>query len=130
MLGERIGTLSDSIVLSTVLGTAAATQLFLTQRLASLGQMLLNGISGAIWPSLAEMHARGERHGFNVRLAEITRLAAVLGVAGLAPVLAFNPHFVARWVGPSHDGGRLIVAGRVGERDPPGPAPASTTRRW
>ncbi len=109
MLGERIGVLSDSIVLTIVIGGAAVTKLVLTQRLASLGQMILNGISGAVWPSLAEMHNRGERHAFNVRLVEVTRLITVLGVSGLAPVIAYNPHFVAMWVGSSNDGGRLVV---------------------
>ena len=109
MLGEKVGSLSDSIVLSIIRGTAAASTLFLTQRLANLGQLLLNGISSAIWPSLAEMHARGEHDGFNIRLVEITRLVAVMGVAGLAPVIAYNPHFIARWVGPANDGGRLVV---------------------
>ena len=109
MLADRIGVLSDSIVLTSVLGAAFATRLFLTQRLVSLGQLMLFGISGSIWPSLAEMHARGEREGFNIRLIEVTRLVAVMGVAGLAPVLAYNPHFIARWVGPANDGGRLVV---------------------
>ena len=109
MLSERIGILSDSIVLTIVLNAAAATKLAMTQRLASLGQLMLNGVSGAIWPSLAEMHSRGEHKAFNVRLIELTRLVVVMGIAGLAPVIAYNPLFIARWVGPALDGGRLVV---------------------
>lgn len=109
MLGERVGVLSDSIVLSGVMGTKAAFVLFVTQRLASLGQTVLNAISSAIWPALAEMHARGELERFNHRLVELTRLVVVLGIAGLAPVVAYNHHFVARWIGPDEDAGRWVV---------------------
>ena len=109
MLGERIGVLSDSLVLASVLGGAAATTLSLTQRLTSLGQLVLGSISNAVWPSLAEMNARGEREPFNVRIVEVTRLVGVMGVAGLAPIIAFNSLFLASWVGAANDGGRAIV---------------------
>ena len=112
MFSERIGVLSDSIVLSGVLGPAAATVLFVTQRLPSLGQTVLSAITNAIWPALAELHAREEFDAFNRRLIELTRLIVMLGVAGMAPVVAYNHQFVTLWVGPGQDGGLAIaVAG-------------------
>ncbi|MDR3638166.1 MAG: polysaccharide biosynthesis C-terminal domain-containing protein [Isosphaeraceae bacterium] len=109
MFSERIGLLSDSIVLNGVLGPVAATVLAVTQRLPSLGQTVLNAITNAIWPGLAELHVRGEHGAFNRRLIELTRLIVLLGVAGMAPVVAYNHHFVALWVGPARDGGLAIA---------------------
>jgi len=109
MFSERIGVLSDSIVLNGVLGPAAATVLAVTQRLPSLGQTVLNAITNAIWPGLAELHARGEHEAFNRRLTELTRLIVLLGVSGLAPVVAHNHRFVALWVGPGRDGGLALA---------------------
>jgi O-antigen/teichoic acid export membrane protein len=114
MFSERIGVLSDAIVLNGVLGPVAATVLAVTQRLPSLGQTMLNAISNAIWPGLAELYGRGELDVFNRRLVELTRLVALLGVAGMAPVVAYNREFVALWVGAGRDGGPAIaVVGAV-----------------
>jgi O-antigen/teichoic acid export membrane protein len=109
MLSERIGVLSDSIILSGVLGPAAATVLFVTQRLANLGQTVLGAVANAIWPGLAELHARSELDTFNRRLVELTRVVVLLAMAGLSPVVAYNHHFVARWVGAALDGGVWIA---------------------
>jgi O-antigen/teichoic acid export membrane protein len=109
MFSERIGVLSDSLVLSGVLGPAAATTLYLTQRLPDLGKSVLFAISGAIWPGLAELNARGETDTFNRRLIELTRLVVILGIAGQVPVIAYNSDFLRRWMGPGYDGGIAIA---------------------
>jgi O-antigen/teichoic acid export membrane protein len=41
---------------------------------------------------------------------ELTRLVVLLGVAGLVPAVAYNRHFLGRWMGPGFDGGATIAA--------------------
>ena len=110
MASDQVGVLSDSLVLTGVLGPQAATTLFVTQRLPTLAKLILAAIGAAVWPSLVQLHARGERDLFNRRLVELTRLVVLLGVAGLVPVVAYNGDFVARWMGPGYDGGPAIAA--------------------
>ena len=109
LVSERIGILSDSIVLTRVSGLAAAATLFFTQRLAGIGFGVLNSIALAVWPSLAELYARRELKTLCVRLIELTRLVGVLGIAGFAPMVAYNSLFITRWVGAQQDGGRAIA---------------------
>jgi O-antigen/teichoic acid export membrane protein len=114
-LGGRVGLLTDSIVVGRLLGLEAAAALFVTQRLAVLFQAQLQGLGGACWAGLAELHARGARAAFNGRLVELTRLVAVLGVAGLGPIVAYNRPFVALWMGarpgrPAYAGDAVIAA--------------------
>lgn len=109
-LGGRLGVLSDAIVAGDLLGPAMATRLIVSTRLASLVQTQLQAVGNASWAALAELHARGERETFNRRLVELTGLVAVLGVAVLGPVVAYNRHFVALWLGPESYGGDWLIA--------------------
>ncbi len=109
-LGSRLGVLTDAIVAGDLLGPAMATRLIVTTRLATLAQTQLQAVGGASWAALAELHARGERDKFNRRLVELTGLVAVLGMAGLGPVVAYNRHFMALWLGPEANGGDLLIA--------------------
>jgi O-antigen/teichoic acid export membrane protein len=111
-LSGRVSYLTDEMVVGTILGVRRVTSLFNTQRLAIQGQTVLQSIGNAVWAGLAELHARGDRETFNRRLIELSRLVGVLGVAGLAPVVAYNQAFVARWLrlaGPGTYGGNLVV---------------------
>jgi O-antigen/teichoic acid export membrane protein len=105
----RVSLLTDNIVVAAILGPVMVVPLVLTQRLAVLVQMQLQGIGNASWAGLAELYARGERETFSQRVAELTRLVCVLGVATLAPIAAFNRHFVSFWVGPGRYGGEAIT---------------------
>jgi O-antigen/teichoic acid export membrane protein len=109
-LGSRLGVLTDAIVAGDLLGPSMATRLIVTTRLASLAQSQLQAVGGASWAALAELHARGDRETFNRRLVELTGLVTVLGVAGLGPVVAYNRHFMALWLGPEANGGDLLIA--------------------
>ena len=111
-LSGRISYLTDEMVVGRMLDVGRVTSLYNTQRLAVVGQTVLQSIGNAVWAGLAELDARGDRQTFNRRLIEITRLVGVLGVAGLAPVVAYNQAFVARWLKlASHVtyGGNLVV---------------------
>ena len=110
LLGSRLGVLTDAIVAGDILGPAMATRLIVSTRLASLAQSQLQAVGNASWAALAELHARGERETFNLRLVELTGLVTVLGVAGLGPVVAYNRHFVALWLGPEAYGGDGLIA--------------------
>jgi O-antigen/teichoic acid export membrane protein len=99
-IAGRISYSSDSIILSQFWGTAAVTSLFVTQRLALLAQQLISSFGSASWAALAELNHQGEHELFRRRLLELFRLLALVGMAGLAPIVAYNRHFVMLWMGP------------------------------
>ena len=95
-ISGRLAILSDLLVVSSVRkDPKLAWRLFITTRLALMAQAQLQGIGNASWAGLAELNARGERELFNRRLVELSGLVAVLGAAVLAPIFAFNRHFLA-----------------------------------
>ncbi len=107
----RVSLMSDDLIVGGVLGAELVTTLFFTQRLAALAQTLLQGIGSATWAALAELHARGEHEIFRRRLVELTGLVSVIAATGLAPVVAYNRHFFALWVGRSLAyGGDAVIA--------------------
>jgi len=83
--------------------------LYVTQRLAVLVQGQLQGIGSATWAGMAELYAQGQFQTFNRRLVELTNLVAVLGIAVLVPIVAYNHHFIGRWVGDQHYGGDFLT---------------------
>jgi O-antigen/teichoic acid export membrane protein len=105
----RIGLLSDCLIVSAVLGSSLVVPLYVTQRLAVLVQSQLQGIGSASWAGLAALHARGQFGTFNRRLIELTNAVAILGIAVLTPVVAYNRHFIGRWVGDEHYGGDVLT---------------------
>lgn len=107
----RLGLLTDNLVIGGILGVRAVTMLFFTQRLAALAQSLLQGVGGATWAALAELHARGEHETFNRRLVELTGLVGVLSAAVLGPIVAYNHHFFVLWIGRAVPyGGDTVIA--------------------
>jgi len=98
-LSGRVSYLTDELVVGTILDVRRVNSLFGTQRLAILGQTVLQAVGNAVWAGLAELHARGDRETFNRRLIELSRLVGVLCAAGMGPVVAYNRAFVARWLG-------------------------------
>ena len=112
-LSGRIGLMTDNIIISYFLGPAAVVPFFVTQRLAMLAQTQTQSISNATWAALADLHIKGEREKFNARLIELTQLVAVMGIAFMVPIAAYNPYFVKLWVGQarfSGEGVNLLVA--------------------
>jgi O-antigen/teichoic acid export membrane protein len=105
----RISYWSDEIVLGKMMSPEMVTVLFFTQRLAVLGQGQLSAIGTSCWAGLAELYNRGELEVFRQRILELIRLVAILGVAGLGPIAAFDRHFVALWKGAGYYGGDLVI---------------------
>jgi O-antigen/teichoic acid export membrane protein len=114
-LSNRVSLMTDNLVVGSMLGAGMVTTLFFTQRLPVLAQSLLLGIGSATWAPLAELHARGEHEAFNRRLVELSRLVALLSVTGLGPIVAYNRHFVAAWMGPrfSYGGDTITIIAAI-----------------
>jgi O-antigen/teichoic acid export membrane protein len=106
----RISLLSDNIVIAMILGPGWVVPFFVTQRLIGLAQSQLQGIGSATWASLVELQIGGRQEAFVNRLLELTQLVAILAVAVLAPLAAWNHRFVALWVGPANFGGEWVGA--------------------
>jgi len=108
-VASRVSLMTDGLLVGAIMGSKFVTILSLTQRLATMAQSQLQGIGGSAWAGLAELHARGERFTFNRSLIELTRMAAILGVSALGPIVAFNGSFLALWVGKARNGGDVVV---------------------
>jgi O-antigen/teichoic acid export membrane protein len=110
-ISGRVSVMSDDLIIGRMLGTARVTTLVNTQKLATMGQTILQSLGGASWAALAQLHTQGDDETFNRRLVEITRIIIVLGVVGLVPVLAYNRTFVRLWLTPEFPYGGDAVIG-------------------
>jgi len=108
-MGNRLNLMTDSMVVSALLGPLAVTTLFLTQRIVSLAGGQVNSLANASWPALIELHAKGEQRAFERRLSELTTLLITLGITLTGTVAAYNRHFMRLWVGAAFDGGPLLA---------------------
>jgi O-antigen/teichoic acid export membrane protein len=107
-LSGQLNLFTDNIIISYILGPAIVVPFFVTQRLAALAQSQIQGVSNATWAALAELYAQGEMKRFNARLIELTRLVAVIGLALMIAIAAYNPYFVSLWVGQDRFGGNIL----------------------
>jgi O-antigen/teichoic acid export membrane protein len=98
-LSGRAGLMSDNIVIGWAIGPAMVAPFYLTQRLAALAQLQLQGIGNGTWAGLVELHAQGDAPTFRARLLELTGLVSGLGLAILGPVAAYNRQFLEHWLG-------------------------------
>jgi O-antigen/teichoic acid export membrane protein len=109
-LADRIGLVSDNIMIAWILGPAALAPFYLTQQLGVLAQSQLRGLSSATWAGLVELYAHGEFAGFRLRLLQLTSLTSGLGLAILGPILTYNRSFIRFWVGQDVYAGELVTA--------------------
>lgn len=109
-LAGRISLLSDNILIAMILGPALVVPFFVTQRLIGLAQSQLQAIGSASWASLTELQISGRQEAFVNRLLALTQLVAILAVAVLAPLAAWNYRFVGLWVGSAYFGGEWVGA--------------------
>ncbi|MEO6391494.1 MAG: lipopolysaccharide biosynthesis protein, partial [Pyrinomonadaceae bacterium] len=108
-LTGRIGLFTDNLVIAWAWGPAAVAAFFLTQRLATIALLQVQGIGNATWAGLVELHAQGQGEVFRARLLELTALVSSLSICALAPIAAYNHHFIARWVGEANFGGDAVT---------------------
>ncbi|WP_334946257.1 lipopolysaccharide biosynthesis protein [Nostoc sp.] len=112
-LSGHLSLFTDNIIISYSLSPATVVPFFITQRLGMLAQTQIQGIGNATWAALADLHAKGEIDKFNARVIELTRLVAVMGLALMVAIAAYNPYFVKLWVGQERfagDGVTLLAA--------------------
>jgi O-antigen/teichoic acid export membrane protein len=107
-ISGRVSLLSDNILVAWAMGPAAAAPFYLTQRLAAMAQLQLQGMGNATWAALVEMHARGDAAGLRSRLLELTGMVSGLGLALLAPIAAYNRQFMQHWLGPATYAGDAV----------------------
>jgi O-antigen/teichoic acid export membrane protein len=107
-LTGRVGLLTDNLVVAWALGPAAVAAFFLTQRLAQIALGQLQGIGNATWAGLVELYAQRQEENFRERLLELTSLVSSLSICVLAPIAAYNHHFIARWVGAATFAGEAV----------------------
>src|SRR5262249_21462930 len=110
-ISGRVSGMTDNIITAGILGADMVTSLVLTQKLATLALGVTQSVGAASWAGLAELYARGQRDTFNRRLVELTRLVAILGVAALGPIVAYNRRFFDLWIrGRAAYGGDAVIA--------------------
>jgi O-antigen/teichoic acid export membrane protein len=108
-LTDRVGLISDNLIIGWILGPVAVVPFYLTQQLSLLAQSQLKGISNATWAGLVELYSQGQHAMFESRLLEITQTVSALGMAVLAPIVAYNHHFIELWLGGSSYAGELVT---------------------
>jgi O-antigen/teichoic acid export membrane protein len=106
----RISLLTDNLVVGKILDPAIAGFLIISVKLTTLAQSQLQNIGQACWAGLAELHTQERRADFNNRLIELTGLVTLLGLAALAPIVAWSRYFVSFWIGPEKYLGDSLVA--------------------
>jgi O-antigen/teichoic acid export membrane protein len=108
-LTDRIGLISDNLIIARMLGPVAVAPFHLTQQLGALAQFQLKGLSNATWAGLVELYSQGQNAVFRLRFLELTSTVSSLGVAALGPIAAYNYHFVGRWVGAGAYAGEAVT---------------------
>jgi O-antigen/teichoic acid export membrane protein len=108
-LTDRIGLISDNLIIAWLLGPVAVAAFYLTQQLGVLAQFLLRGLGNATWAGLVELHAQGQGAIFRLRFLELTSTVSGLAVAALGPIVAYNHHFVKHWVGAASYAGEGVT---------------------
>jgi len=106
---DRIGLISDNVIIALILGTGAVVPFYLTQQLGLVVQLLLRGFGNATWAGLVELYSQGQTTLFRARLMELTCTISGLGVAFLGPIVAYNHHFIRHWVGSATYAGEAVT---------------------
>jgi O-antigen/teichoic acid export membrane protein len=106
---DRVGLISDNVIVAWILGASAVSPFYLTLQLPGAAQFLLRGLGNATWAGLVELEATEEKSKFQKTFLELTSTVSGLGLVLLAPIAAFNHHFVRLWVGPSGYAGNAVT---------------------
>jgi O-antigen/teichoic acid export membrane protein len=104
----RLSMLTDNIIICGFLGPAEVVAFVVSQRLVMAVGAQAAGVGGHTWASLAELYHQGKHDLLNARLVELTRMTAVLTLAGIIPTAVFAAPFVRLWVGAEQYAGDLV----------------------
>ncbi|HEX8321891.1 hypothetical protein [Longimicrobium sp.] len=109
-LGWRMVSASSTLILLSVAGPAAAVTFALTARLGDVLTQMSWQMPDAGLVGLAQLRGEGNRERTNEVVVSIFRLTLIGSGAVACSVLAFNPSFVALWVGPDRFAGLVTNA--------------------
>jgi O-antigen/teichoic acid export membrane protein len=109
-LGWRMVAASDSVVILALMGPAAAVVFAMTAKLGAIGMQMSWQLPDAALVGLAQLKGEGRPERVRAVTVSLLRLLLVASGAVACAVAAFNPAFVALWVGPQRFGGLALNA--------------------
>ena len=109
-LGWRMVAASDSVVILGLMGPAAAVVFAMTAKLGAIGMQMSWQLPDAALVGLAQLKGEGRPERVRAVTVSLLRLLLVASGAVACAVAAFNPAFVALWVGPQRFGGLALNA--------------------
>jgi O-antigen/teichoic acid export membrane protein len=115
-LGWRMVAASDSIVILSVLGPAAAVVYAMTFKLGSVAMQMSWQLPDSALVGLAQLKGEGRPERVREVVVSLLRMVLISSGGVACAVAAFNPAFVTLWVGPARFGGlvlNLLLAGVV-----------------
>jgi O-antigen/teichoic acid export membrane protein len=105
---------SDTVIISSLLGTNLVAPYAIAQRLVSVGLAVVSTISANFAPSFLDAYARADVGTLRARFGRSTRVSVLIGVAMSGALLAAGPAFIRLWVGPNNFVGYPPFLGIVG----------------
>ncbi|HET7231344.1 MAG TPA: hypothetical protein VFJ16_15150 [Longimicrobium sp.] len=109
-LGWRMVAASDSVVIVSLMGPAAAVVYALTAKMGTIGMQMSWQAPDAALVGLAQLKGEGRADRVREVAASLLRLLLVASGGVACAVVALNPAFVTLWVGPSRFGGLALNA--------------------
>ncbi|MFL5539241.1 MAG: hypothetical protein ACJ8J0_09620 [Longimicrobiaceae bacterium] len=109
-LGWRMVAASDSIVILSVMGPAAAVVYAMTFKLGAVAMQMSWQLPDAGLVGLAQLKGEGRPERIREVTVSLLRLVLITSGGVACAVLAFNPSFVTLWVGPARFGGLALNA--------------------
>ena len=109
-LGWRMVAASDSLVIVSLMGPAAAVVFALTAKMGTIGMQMSWQAPDAALVGLAQLSGEGRPDRVREVTAALLRLLLVVSGGVACAVVALNPAFVALWVGPGRFGGVALNA--------------------
>ena len=109
-LGWRMVAASDSVIILSLLGPAAAVVYAMTAKMGTIGMQMSWQLPDAALVGLAQLKGEGRPERVRAVTVSLLRLLLVSSGAVACAVTAFNPAFVQLWVGPQRFGGLALNA--------------------
>jgi O-antigen/teichoic acid export membrane protein len=109
-LGWRMVAATDSVVILSLMGPAAAVAYALTAKMGTIGMQMSWQAPDAALVGLAQLRGEGRAERVREVAASLLRLLLVASGGVACAMLALNPAFVALWVGPERFGGLALNA--------------------
>ena len=107
-LGWRMVAASDSVVIVSLMGPAAAVVYALTAKMGTIGMQMSWQLPDAALVGLAQLKGEGRPERVRAVTVQLLRLLLVASGGVACAVVALNPAFVTLWVGPQRFGGMAL----------------------